>query len=88
MTKAFQIFNMCCYQINNCFQENIFIGHHDSISLLKILKVLIQLISWFSITQILREINVWDSESAKSPILAYSETLHFDFEEFLHFFQS
>ena len=32
----------------------------------------------FSINQILREINFWDSRSAKSAILAHFETLDFD----------
>ena len=38
----------------------------------------------FSITQILREINFWDSRSAKSAILTHIEALNFDFYEFLH----
>ena len=37
-----------------------------------------------SITQILREIKVKDSRSAKSAILTYLELLNFDFYEFLH----
>ena len=40
----------------------------------------------FSITQILREINLWDSRSAKSAILTHLEAVNFDFfNEFLHF---
>ena len=38
----------------------------------------------FSITQILGEINFWDSRSAKSAILTHFEALNFDFYEFLH----
>ena len=41
-------------------------------------------ISGFSITQILREINFWDSRSAKYAILSHSEALNFDFNQFLH----
>ena len=33
----------------------------------------------------LREINLWDSGSAKSAILTYLEALNFGFYEFLHF---
>ena len=39
----------------------------------------------FSITQISREINFWDSGSAKSAILTQLEALNFDLYEFLHF---
>ena len=39
----------------------------------------------FSITQILREINLGDSRSAKSAILTHLEALNLDFCEFLHF---
>ena len=42
----------------------------------------------FSITQILREIKFEDSRSAKSAISAHSETLNFDFYEFLHFLKA
>ena len=38
----------------------------------------------FSITQILREINVEDSRIAKSEILTHLEALNFDFCAFLH----
>ena len=38
----------------------------------------------FSITQIFREINFWDSRSAKSAILMHFEALNFDFYAFLH----
>ena len=36
----------------------------------------------FSITQILREINFWDSRSTKSTILPHLEAVNFDFYEF------
>ena len=36
----------------------------------------------FSITQILREINLWNSRSAKSAILTHLEALNWDFYEF------
>ena len=39
----------------------------------------------FSVTQILREINFWDSKNAKLAILTHLEPLNFDFYEFLHF---
>ena len=39
----------------------------------------------FSITQILREINFWDSTSAKPAILTHLEALNFDFYALLHF---
>ena len=39
----------------------------------------------FSITQILREINFWDSQSAKSAILTHLEAPDFDFFGFLQF---
>ena len=42
----------------------------------------------FSITQILREINFEDSNSAKSAILSHLEALNFDFYEFLHFLKA
>ena len=38
----------------------------------------------FATTQILREINFWDSWSAKSDILTHLEALNFDTYEFLH----
>ena len=39
----------------------------------------------FSITQILREINFWDSWSAKSAILTHLEALNFNFYDFFQF---
>ena len=39
----------------------------------------------FSITQILREINLGDCRSAKSAISKYSEALNLDFYKFFHF---
>ena len=39
----------------------------------------------FSVTPILREINLWDSRSVKSAILTQLEALNFDFYELLHF---
>ena len=39
-------------------------------------------------TQILREINFGDSESAKSANFTYSEALNFDSYEFLHFLKA
>ena len=39
----------------------------------------------FSITQILREIKIEDSRSAKSAIFINLEALNFDFHAFLHF---
>ena len=45
-------------------------------------------ISEFSITHILREINFWNSRSAKSAILIHLEALNFDFYEFLHFLKA
>ena len=38
----------------------------------------------FSITQILREINFWDSQSAKSAISSHLEVLYFQFMNFCH----
>ena len=43
---------------------------------------------YFSIAQILREINFGDSRSAKSAILTHLEALKFDFNEFLHFLKA
>ena len=40
------------------------------------------------ITQILCEINFWDSRSAKSAILTHLEALNCDFYEFLHFLKA
>ena len=42
----------------------------------------------FFIIQILREINLEDSWSAKSAILPHLEALNFDFHEFLHFLKA
>ena len=42
----------------------------------------------FSVIQILREISIGDSRSAKSAILTYSEALNFDFHEFLYFLKA
>ena len=42
----------------------------------------------FSITQILREINFWDSRSAKYAILPYFEALSLDFDKFLQFLRA
>ena len=42
----------------------------------------------FSVTQILREINFWDSKNAKLAILTHLEALNFDFQEFLHFLKA
>ena len=42
----------------------------------------------FSITQILREINFGDSESARSAIFTHSEALNFDFFEFFNFLKA
>ena len=42
----------------------------------------------FSITQILREINVEDFSSAKLAILTHLEPLNFDFYGFLHFLKA
>ena len=39
----------------------------------------------FSITQILREINIWDSRSAKYTILTHLEALNVYFHDFLQF---
>ena len=39
----------------------------------------------FSIIQILREINLWDSSSAKSAHFTHSEALNCDLYEFFHF---
>ena len=43
---------------------------------------------YFSITQILREINSENSSSAKSAILSHLEVLNFDFHVFLHFLKA
>ena len=42
----------------------------------------------FSITQILREINVGDARNAKSAISIHSEALNLDFYKFLHFLKT
>ena len=42
----------------------------------------------FPITQILREINFWDSYSAKSAVLTHLEAISFDFCECLHFLKA
>ena len=42
----------------------------------------------FSITQILREINLGDCRSAKSAISTHLEALNLDFYEFLHFLKA
>ena len=42
----------------------------------------------FSITQILREINFWDSRSAKSAFLTHSAAMNFDVYELLHFWEA
>ena len=42
----------------------------------------------FAATHILREINFWDSRSAKSAILTHLEALNFDFHGFLHFLKA
>ena len=42
----------------------------------------------FSITQILREINFWESKSAKSAIFTHKEALNSDFYEFMHFLKA
>ena len=42
----------------------------------------------FSITQILREINFWDSRSAKSAILTHLEVLNFASYEIMHFLKA
>ena len=39
----------------------------------------------FYATQILREINFWDSVSSKTAIFAILKALNFGFNEFLHF---
>lgn len=39
----------------------------------------------FSTTQILLEINFWDSRSVKSAFLTHLESMEFDFYEVLHF---
>ena len=41
----------------------------------------------FPTTRILREINFWNSRSAKSAILTHLEALNCDFYVFLHFFK-
>ena len=41
-----------------------------------------------SVTQILREINFWDSKNARLAILTHLEALNFDFQEFLHFLKA
>ena len=43
---------------------------------------------YFSITQILREINFGDSRCAKSTISAHLETVNFGFDDFLHFLKA
>ena len=40
------------------------------------------------LSQNLREINFWDSGSAKSAILTHLEAVNFDFYEFLHFLKA
>ena len=42
----------------------------------------------FSITQILREINLWDCKSVKFAILTHLEALNFDFNEVLQFLKA
>ena len=42
----------------------------------------------FSITQILREINLGDSRSAKSAISTHLDALNFDLYEFLQFLKA
>ena len=42
----------------------------------------------FSITEILREINIGVSRSTKSAILTHLEALNLDFKEFLHFLKA
>ena len=42
----------------------------------------------FAITQILREINFWDSKSAKLAILTHLEALKFEFYLFLYFLKA
>ena len=42
----------------------------------------------FSITQILREINLGDYRSAKSAVLTHLEAPNSDFYEFLHFLKA
>ena len=42
----------------------------------------------FSITQILREIDIEDCRRSKYTILTHLEALNFDFHEFLHFSQA
>ena len=42
----------------------------------------------FSITRILREINIGDSKSAKTAILTHLEALNFNFREVLHFLKA
>ena len=39
----------------------------------------------FSVTQIFREINLWDSGSAKCAIFTHLEALNLDFYGFFHF---
>ena len=41
-----------------------------------------------SITQILCEINFWDSRGSKSTILTHLEALNFDFYEYLQFLKA
>ena len=45
-------------------------------------------ISWFSITQILREIKIGDFRSAKSAIFTHLEALNLDIYDFFHFFKA
>ena len=42
----------------------------------------------FSIPQILREIDFWDSRSAKSAIFTHLEAMNFGFYEFFHFLKA
>ena len=42
----------------------------------------------FCITEILREINLWESRGAKSAIFTHLEDLNFDFYDFLHFLKA
>ena len=41
-----------------------------------------------SITQILREINFWDSRNGKYAVLSHLEALNFDTYEFLHILEA
>ena len=53
----------------------------------KVNKITVWKFNDFSITQILREINLGESRSAKSAILTHLEALNFDEYEFLGLFQ-